>query len=286
LRFRQLFILAMVVALAGAFLVPPSLTSRAQGKADVLLYPVVKPVRSIAAAIQRRFGGPRPLPPGETKPRADADLSAENAALRQQVTFLIHHLEELKLVEADRKRLGPLLNYFKPVTVVGADSSPGRESLSLMPASGVDTGENTPVMWAEGFAGRMVAGGRVRLVTDRGFKITAEFGRFGENAQWLPIPTAKASVTGIGDNTMRVDHLTIGETEGLQPGDIVVVADPDFPETSRDLVQHRPLGQIESIKPQAGKPLYSEIIIKPRADLRKLGEVLLLRENAARKRAG
>jgi cell shape-determining protein MreC len=120
----------------------------------------------------------------------------------------------------------------------------------------------------------MSPGGRVRLITDRGFKITAEFGRLGENAQWLLIPTAKASVTGIGDNTMRIDHLTVKEAEELKPGDMVIVSDPSF----RDIIKNRPLGQIESIKPQAGKPLFAEIIVKPRTDLRKLPEVLLLRK--------
>src|SRR4051794_9036691 len=153
MRSKHLFILMMLVALAGALLIPPSVTARAQGKADVLLYPVVKPVRSIAASMQRRFGG-KTLPPGGTRPKTDADLLAENGKLRQQVTFLTQHLQDLKLVEADRKRLGPLLEYFKPVTVVGADATPGRDSLSLMPASGVDTSENTPVMYGEGFAGR------------------------------------------------------------------------------------------------------------------------------------
>jgi hypothetical protein len=178
----------MMAALAGAILIPPAVTDRAKGKADVLLYPVVKPVRSIAASIQRRFGH-KPLPPGETQPRANADIVAENGELKQQLTYLIKQLEDLRLVEDERKRLGPLLKYFKPVTVVGGDATPGRDSLGLMPATGVDTAPGAPVMYSDGLAGRMAAGGRVRLITDRGSKITAEFGRIGEHAQWIPIPT-------------------------------------------------------------------------------------------------
>lgn len=267
----------MFFALLGAIFIPPSVTDRAKGKADILLYPVVKPVRSIASAVQRRFGRDE-LPPGETRRRGDSELAAENAELRQQVVFLIRHLQELRLVEDERKRLGRLLDYFKPVAVLGSDATPGRDSLSLAPATGVDTSENTPVMYADGLAGRMTAGGRVRLITDRGSKVIAEFGRIGENAQWLPLPTAKASVTGIGDGVMRVDHLTVRETESLKPGDVVIVSDPNFPQGSRDLVQHRPLGLIESIQPQRGKPLFAEIIIKPRTTLENLSEVLVLRK--------
>lgn len=273
LRFNNVFAICMMSALAGALLIPPAVTDRAKGKADVLLYPVVKPVRGVAASLQRRFGH-KSLPPGETQPRTDADLAAENGELRQQLTYLIKQLEDLRLVEDEYKRLGPLLKYFKPVAVIGGDATPGRDSLGLMPATGVDTAAGAPVMYSDGLAGRMAAGGRVRLITDRGFKITAEFGRIGEHAQWIPIPNLKASVTGIGDNTMRVDHLFLKDTEGLKPGDMVVISDPEL----APIVQNRPLGQIESIRPQTAKPLFAEIIIKPRTDLRKLNKVLVLRK--------
>jgi cell shape-determining protein MreC len=145
LRFNNVFAICMMAALAGAILIPPSVTDRAKGKADVLLYPVVKPVRSIAASIQRRFGH-KPLPPGETRLRTDSELAAENGVLKQQLTYLIKQLEDLRLVEEERKRLGPLLDYFKPVEVIAGDATPGRDSLSLMPTSGVDTAPDAPVM--------------------------------------------------------------------------------------------------------------------------------------------
>src|SRR4051812_40344179 len=97
-QFNQFFVVLVLLALVGAVVVPQSITQRAQGKADVLLWPVVRPVRAIAAKIHGRVAGKQPLP-GETQVRTDADLATENNLLRQQVTFLTRQLLELKLVE-------------------------------------------------------------------------------------------------------------------------------------------------------------------------------------------
>jgi cell shape-determining protein MreC len=272
-QFNQFFAVIVLLALVGAIVVPQSITQRAQGKADVLLWPVVRPVRAIAAKIHGRVAG-KQLPPGETQPRTDADLAAENSQLRQQVTFLTRQLVELKLVEAERKKLGSLLEYFKPVGVIGGDASPTRESLNIMPASGVDTSLNAPVMYSDGLAGKFVEGRRVRLVTDRESTIAADFGRM-DNGQLVPIGVPKASVRGIGGGAMRVDNLTVKEAENIRIGDMLLVSDTiDLPA----IVQGRPMGLVESIRPLPSKPLYAEIIIKPRFDLRKLREVLLLRK--------
>src|SRR5438445_1148736 len=139
IRFNQLFILLMVLGLAGALAIPASVTDRAKGKEDLLLYPIVKPIRGIAAIFQRKYGH-KTLPPGETAPRLEGDVMAENTVLRQDVISLRKQLEELRLVESERKNLGPLLDYFKPVSVLNNDATPGRESLGIGLAAGVDTG--------------------------------------------------------------------------------------------------------------------------------------------------
>src|SRR5687768_14767705 len=115
--FNQVFFVLVMLALLGAIAIPPSVTRRAQGKADVLLVPVVKPVRSIAASVHAKVSRKTP-PPGEERFRTDNEVATENGLLRQQVSFLTRQLQELKLVEAERKQLGPLLDYFKPVKVI------------------------------------------------------------------------------------------------------------------------------------------------------------------------
>jgi cell shape-determining protein MreC len=273
IRFNQAFIGLVAAGVIGSFLIPPSITGRAQGKVELLLLPVVKPVRGIAGMFQSKYGE-KSLPPGETVVRSDAQLSTENAELRQQLIFLNQQLEDLRLVEAERKRLGKLLDYFKPVGVIGGDATPGRDSLAIMPAGGADFSVGTPVMCPEGLVGRVVEGRRVRLITDREFTITGQFGRWN-NGKWVPIATDKPSVKGVGSGTMRVENLTGKDAQQLRPGDWVIISDTtDYPE----LLQGRKIGQIESIRPLPAKPLFAEITVKPGVELRQLREVLVLRK--------
>jgi hypothetical protein len=271
-RFNQVFAFLVIVALVGALLIPPSVTARADGKADLLLVPIAKPARAIANLFHRKYGH-KPLPPGETVPPTDQQLAAENIDLKQQVVFLNRQLEDLRLVEEERKRLGKLIDYFKPVGVVGGDASPGRESLSLMLASGVTFAANTPVMCPDGLVGRITEGRRVRLITDPGYKITGAFGRWEKNV-WNPVTTPKAACTGIGNGTIRIDNLTLKEAEVIKPDDWVIVNDTDYP----DIMQGRPLAKVETVRPIPAKPLFAEIIARPRKDLLKLREVLVMRK--------
>jgi cell shape-determining protein MreC len=270
---NQLFFTLVGVGVLTALVIPPSVTDRAKGKEDVLLYPVEAPVRAVARLLNRKYAA-KTLPPGETTRRPDEDIAAENTLLRQQVAFLTSQLEGLQRVEAERKSLGPIFDYFKPATVIGGDASSARESLAFMPTSGVDTSDHAPVMCPDGFAGQIV-GGRVRLITDAGFTVRGDFGRW-EEGKWVPLETVQPSVKGIGNGTMRVSNLSLKEAEKIKPTDAVVLKDPDpdYP----TIVQNRVLGQVESVRPQPDKPLFAEIIVKPRTDLRKLREVWLLRK--------
>jgi cell shape-determining protein MreC len=275
-RFNQLFVAMMLLGLLGSLFISPAVTGRAKGKEELLLYPVIKPVRVIAAMFRSKYGR-KELPPGETTVRKDPEVAAENSELRQQVVFLYRQLEDLRLVETERKHLGKLLDYFKPVSVMAGDASPGRESLTILPASGVDISAGAPVMGADGFVGRMVEGRRVRLVTDKDFTITGRFGRW-ENGQWQNLVTPKPSVRGIGNGQMRIDNLTNDDAKPLHPGDWVVVADTtDY----SPIMQERQIGQIDTIRAMPSKPLFAEIIVKPRTDLRTLKEVLLMRTKPA-----
>lgn len=273
LRFNHVFFGLMALGLASSYLISPSVTNRAKGKAELLLLPVVKPVSGIGSWFNDKYAQKK-LPPGETRSRADSELMLENHELRQQVVFLTQQLEELRLVQAERKRLGKLLDYFVPVGVIGADASPGRESLAILPASGTVMSPDSPVMCAEGLVGKIVEGRRVRLATDKDFAVTGRFGRY-ENNQWVWLNIPKASARGGGQGVLRVDHLTLKEVESLKPGDWIVIAEPDWP----DIVQGRQIGQVESKRPLPSKPVFAEVIVKPRTDLRKLREVLVMKKS-------
>jgi cell shape-determining protein MreC len=275
-RFNQLFVAMMLLGVVGSLFISPAVTGRAKGKEELLLYPVIKPVRVIAAMFRSKYGR-KELPPGETTVRKDPEVAAENSELRQQIVFLNRQLEDLQLVETERKHLGKLLDYFKPVTVMAGDATPGRESLTILPASGVDVSAGAPVMGADGLVGRMVEGRRVRLVTDKDFTITGRFGRW-EGGQWQTLSTPKPSVRGIGNGQMRIDNLTNEDAKSLHPGDWVIIADTtDY----SPIMQERQIGQIDTIRAMPSKPLFAEIIVKPRTDLRTLKEVLLMRTKPA-----
>jgi cell shape-determining protein MreC len=272
-RFNTVFGAMIMGAALCALVLQPKAMDGVRKHADLVLLPVAKPTRAIAGIFSRRYGA-RYVPPGETARPTDEQLALVNADLKQQVAFLSHQIQDLRLVEEERKRLGPLLQYFKPVSVIGGDATPGRESLSIVPSSGVDTAAGTCVMCPDGVVGRLTDARRVRLITDPGFKITAQFGRWNEGV-WNPLDTEKAACTGIGNNTMRIDNLTMKEVEGLKAGDWVVIGDDtDFPK----LIQGRQFAQIETLRPLASKPLFAEIIVKPRVDLRKLSEVMVMRK--------
>ena len=272
-RFNTLFGAMIMGAVLCALVIPPWVTDRVRKHADLVLTPISKPVRSIAGAFNHRFGERR-LPPGETARPTDQQLATENVELKQQVAFLNRQLEDLRLVEAERKRLGSLIQYFKAVSVVGGDSTPGRESLSILPASGVEFARDTPVMCPDGVVGRLTDARRVRLITDPGFRITAAFGRWTDGV-WNTVATPKGACVGMGNGTMRIENLTMKEAEVLKPGDSVIVGeDTDFP----DIIHGRPFAQIDTIRPMPAKPLFAEITVKPRIDLRKLREVLVMRK--------
>jgi cell shape-determining protein MreC len=272
-RFNTHFGAMIMGAVLCALIVPPSATDRVRKHAELILTPVSKPARSIAGIFSRRYGE-KYLPPGETVRPTDQQLANENVELKQQITFLNRQLEDLRLVEAERKRLGSLIQYFKPVSVIGGDTTPGRESLSIMPASGVEFAKDTPVMCPDGMVGRLTDARRVRLITDPGFRITAAFGRWTDGV-WNTVATPKAACSGIGNGTMRIENLTMKEAEVLKTGDWVIVGeDTDFP----DIIHGRPFAQIDTIRPLPSKPLFAEITVKPRIDLRKLREVLVMRK--------
>jgi hypothetical protein len=65
----------------------------------------------------------------------------------------------------------------------------------------------------------------------------------------------------------------VKEAEGLKAEDWVMIDDP---ESYPSLLQGRKIGQIESVKPSTRNPLFAEIIVRPKVDLRRLKEVMVL----------
>ena len=221
----------------------------------------------------RRFGA-KTLPPGETTRPTDQQLALENSDLKQQVAFLTSQIQDLRLVEDERKRLGPLLQYFKPVSVIGGDSTPGRESLSIMPASGVDTDAGTAVMCPEGVVGRL----------DRRPPRPPRH-RPGLQDHRRLRPLDRGPLEADRHRQGRLHRHRQRRDADRQP-DRQAGRGPQGRRLGRRRRRHRlpqaderpTLRLIETIRPIPSKPLFAEIIVKPRTDLRKLSEVLVMRK--------
>jgi hypothetical protein len=129
----------------------------------------------------------------------------------------------------------------------------------------------------------------VKLVTDKDFQVRGKFKRVvtdpstGDVA-FQTLETSAPLVRGDGKGRMVVANIPLKETklgaaENTPPNArvdaenvIVTVDDPDWPINLRGQV----LGEVESVQPMRGAPLYAEIRLHPTLNLAGLSEVMVL----------
>jgi cell shape-determining protein MreC len=278
IKFHHVFAALLLLSALSAFVIPERYTAKAQPQVQSLFYPVAKPVRSVAGAIHGRLARP------ETKDARDSQtLLEENEQLRQEFAALSQQLEELRRINAERSKLGPIRDQCTPVAVVGNDAG-GREGLLLRGSTLEGLREGQVVLFAGGVVGKIerppgLAGAQVRLITDKGMRTGACFGRWanGEDGTvaFARLRTPAILVEGTGDGAMRViTDLTKAEvTEAkLAPNDWVVVEDPDWDPR----VQTRRLGKVVHVAAKTTAPLYADIRVEPVTSLMRLREVMVV----------
>ena len=283
MRFREVFILRLLLSFISAFFLPAGITNPARN-IQALFYPVARPARAIGASLSERF-----TPPAKDE-RAVEDIRAENDQLRQMVSQLTAELLELQRINADRQLVGDLRQYCTPVPVVGTDSG-RREALLLKSGSMQGIAANQPVLSRKGMVGTIaragVGGSQVLLVTDREFGAIAEFRRFERNlesgvAVYKPIGSTPPMLKGAGDGTMLIVNVPLKETAAgdadghgdIQPvkvGDVVLLKDPEWPYAAGQW-----LGQVKAIEPLKSAPLFANITVQPLLDLAGLREVQVM----------
>jgi len=273
LRFNVVLIFLLGTGVLGAFVLPPGLSATLQGRADLLLMPVSRPVRAAALAVSDRLGGAeKPSGPARTR----AELEEENKRLLTQVAALDAQLAAFQQRDAQRTALGPSGQYCESFAVSGGDAG-GRASLSLAALPGSSTAHlepGQPVLNGYGLVGRIANGVRVQLLTDVGFRVTASFGRFAKDA-FLKLDAPPIAVGGDGRGRLRISQLSVAQVKqyGLAQGDWVMLDDHEgWPM----LLQGQKLGQIETIVPQPRKPLFADIVVRPSDDLAGLREVMVM----------
>jgi hypothetical protein len=275
-RFNHVFAALLVLSALSAFVIPERYTTKAQPQLQGLFYPVAKPARAIGAAISGRVSKPDP-----TDTRDAATLRDENAELRRELAARLRQIEEMLLREGERAKLGPLRESCTPVKVVGLDAAASREGLMLQGSTLEGLRQGQVVLVPAQIVGRIdrppgLAGAQVRLITDRGVRVGAYFGRLDKTTNRVEsLPTSPPLIEGTGDGAMRcATMLTMEEVKAvdLKAGDWVLLDDRDWDER----VHYQPIGKVVRVAAQANSPLYADIRIEPMTNLRLLNEVMVL----------
>ncbi len=290
LRFNYIFAVLLLLAAAGAFAVPATVLQTPRAVVGGLFYPIARPAGAIAAWMHRRTVGDR-VPDDATigtneAPRGIAAVRTENEALRVAVANLSKQLEALKQLNADRQLIGPVLPLCTPVRVTGGDSGT-RQSLLVETYGAGEIEVGQPVVYSGGIAGRIdrVSPGiaQIRLITDRGFRISGRFGRFVKDDKGVVtftlIPTTQPPLLeGMGQGAMRIRNVDLKEITAahLAPGDWVVLDDPEWP----GVLQGYKLGQIREVSARRDNPLFAQIEVQPAANLMQLREVMVLNKES------
>src|SRR6185369_17322562 len=109
IRFNHVFVSLMFIAALAVFVVPQRISSVAQGQLQFLFAPVARPMHALAAWTHDKIAPPTARDDASPDhPRTSAELLRENADLRQQMASLAAQIDQLKELNEERKRLGPL----------------------------------------------------------------------------------------------------------------------------------------------------------------------------------
>ena len=273
-RFQHVFAVLMGLSVLTAFVLPERLANKTQPQLQALFAPVARPAGLLAASVMNHVA------PDPVRDRRSTDeIRRENQELKAQFANVSYQLEDLRRRNAERQKLGPIRDLCLPVTVVGQDSGT-RESLSLAGSSLEGLREGMPVLYPGGVVGQIeragVGGAQVRLVTDIGFRIRANFAQFrrrpDNQIEFVQLETPPVLVEGISRGAMIVRSLTVVEASKLSEGNWVVASEPDWPPR----LKGQPLGKITRIGRRRDAPLYAEIRIEPESNLMKLREVMVM----------
>ncbi len=247
--------------------------------------PIAGPLHWLSGVVRT----PRPLP-AESNMIAGVNSSSvvervsaleqENKQLRRVVLNLSGQIESLtrKAVEVESagQKDGAV------VQVISAEAS-GRSVLRLL---GTDAAirDGDAVVFDDGLVGQVRAVGSgqqamVRLITDKGFKLTAAIGRFDADG-FITIPLDATIAEGIGGGEMRIDAYRYDEVvaAGVKPGDLVVLHES---ESAWPLKAHgRLVGVVTLVQRRVDAAGFAEIRLRPKSDLLTLNEVRIIPRNS------
>ncbi len=275
----------MLAAGVASFVLPPGTGQGLRDRDRGLFAPVSYPVHRAAHAVSGRWNRPEVI--GVDVSNLSADALAEMQRLQNSVASLTVQLDVMRELSAGRELMGDAQKYAQPLRVVGGDAG-GREWLTLRAADVEGLAPGQAVVRRDSLVGKVASVGSasasVRLITDRGFRISAQFGRFrqtadGRGTEFVALKSPPPLVEGRGGGRLAISNLTLAAVydAGLVVGDYVVLKDPDdWPVVANGFI----IGQVESIEKQTRATLFAEIRVKPRLNLMQLHEVMVVTETA------
>jgi len=286
IRFTQVFFVLMAASLLCSLGMSQATSDRLGASVQSLFAVVSGPVHWFAGAGSARIvAEPAPLVEGSDE---SVRLTEENWLLRRQVQMLTLQIESIARDEAEKTRLGQAIeDASQTLQVIGAVSG-GRELLRLV-GSSTPVAEGDVALFAAGeggLAGRVQSVGAgnqalVRLVTDPGSKLLANFGRFTRSEAGPVVFDTLMSqpfvLEGRGQGEMKVDSLKTSDVQkaGIKPGDLVVLAAADE-KWSNQFVGFR-VGVVTAVEEKVDAAGFADIRVRPETDLLKLRDVLIVK---------
>lgn len=274
LKFKHVFAGLMGLSAGTAFLIPSRFVLARKPGVEILFAPVARPSGSLARWAHNRFA------PELSRDQREAEIvRRENEDLKNEVSSLSNRLAELQRINEDRNQID-IRKLCTPYAVLGGDTG-SRSSLAIQGSSLEGLRENMVALYPGGIAGRVqragIAGARVQLVTDVGFRVLGSFGR-DDGAKFKPNAHPPTVVEGTGRGAMVIRSLTRDDVKstGLATGDWVTLSEPDWPKN----LQGRRLGRITAIGTRSDAPLWASITVEPPQNLMRLKEVLIVTKGA------
>lgn len=277
ITFNKIYAGLIIVAVVSAMIVPKPFSDKARAQIQRVFMPITYPIHSAASVVSRRIN-PQTLDVERSGggPRTYQEIADENRDLRIEVAHLTAQLRTLQQINAERELVGPIREFCRPMQVI-ADDAMMRRALTLQgQVQGMRPG--MAVLYAGGMVGKLdrvgwSGGAQTQLITDRGFRITARFGRF-DAGKFEEVGTFATLFEGDGKHGMICRILSKKQVRdaGLKDGDWAVVADADYP----PVLQGYRLGLVSAIKSSPAGLEVAEITIRPQEDLLTLREVMVL----------
>jgi cell shape-determining protein MreC len=279
LRFNHIYAILLLFCAASAFLLP-RFVDPARAQVQNIYAPISRPALAVAqflaARLIRQHASDAASP---DMPRSDAEIRQENMQLRQELALLTIELQKLQERQAEQAKLGSLgeLCTLYPVSAGDAGSS---ESLVIGGTSLGDLKFHMPAVFPGGLVGWLLTPGltgtRVRLITDRGFRVTGIFARFVKKAagpELVRIATDPVLVSGEGNNNLLIEAMPLAKAQEIHVNDWLLLDDSDWPAA----VQGEPVGRVVAAPIVSRRsPGFAEIRLEPAAHLMQLHELMIV----------